>query len=93
MKAAHLTQLRTAVDAVRKLAYAGVANPYIYTDPAITAQSSLVNRIDVIDLRSALNPARATLGLSALTYTDTTITAGTTLVKVAHLQELRNGVK
>ena len=93
VQAVHLTQLRTAVDAVRKLANAGVANNFGYTDPAITAFSTPVRRIHVIDLRNALDPARATLGLLPLSYTDTTITINTTTIKAAHLQELRNGVK
>ena len=93
IKAAHITELRTAVDAVRKLANGGIANNFNYTDATITAQSTLVNQIHVADLRSALDAARSTLGLSALSYTDSTITAQSTIVKAVHLMELRNGVQ
>ncbi|HYM62997.1 MAG TPA: hypothetical protein VEZ11_19070 [Thermoanaerobaculia bacterium] len=93
IKAAHVTELRAAVNAVRKLANGGFANDFSYSDPAITAQSTQVSRIHVIDLRNALDPARAALGLAALSYTDTTITAQTTLVKAVHFAELRGGVQ
>jgi hypothetical protein len=92
VKAAHITELRTAVDAVRKLANGGNANAFNYTDPAITAQSTAVKRIHVIDLRNALDPARAALGLTALSYIDQTITQQSTRVKAAHFAELRSGV-
>jgi hypothetical protein len=91
IKAVHITELRTAVDAVRKLAHGGVGNPFAYTDPVITAQSTGVKKVHLTDLRNALDPARATLGLSALTYTDPAIAQQTTPVKAAHFAELRNG--
>jgi hypothetical protein len=92
IKAAHITELRTAVDAVRKLANGGAPNAYDYTDPAITAQSTTVKRIHVIDLRNALDPARAALGLPAVSYTDQTIAQQSTRVKAAHFVDLRGGV-
>jgi len=92
IKAVHITELRTAIDAVRKLANGGAENPFNYTDPAITAQSTGVRKIHLTDLRNALDPARATLGLSPLAYTDPAITQQTTTVKAAHFAELRNGV-
>ena len=92
IKAAHLTELRTAVDAVRKLANGGNANPFNYTDPAVTPQSTAVKRIHLIELRNALDPARAALLLPALSYADQTITQQTTRVKASHFAELRSGV-
>jgi hypothetical protein len=44
--------------------------------------------LHVTELRNALNEARATLGLSALTYTD----VAPTQIKAVHLQEIRGGV-
>ena len=64
-----------------------------YTDPVITAQSTSVKAIHVIELRNALDPARATLGLSVLSYTDTTIAVLSTVIQAAHFMELRNGVQ
>jgi hypothetical protein len=92
IKAAHITELRTAVNAVRKLANGGAANDFSFTDPTITASSTKVKRIHIIDLRSALDPARAILGQTAVTYTDTTITVQSTKVKRLHVVDLRSGV-
>jgi hypothetical protein len=88
VKAAHLTQLRQAVNAMRTAAGLSAAT---FTDPVLT--NVRVKRAHVQELRNALNPARSALGLSALVYTDPTLTAGTTRIKAAHVQELRNGVK
>ncbi len=92
IKAVHITELRTAIDAVRKLANGGVGNPFGYTDSSITAQSTGVKKVHLTDLRNALDPARATLGLSPLAYTDPAIVQQSTAVKAAHFAELRNGV-
>jgi hypothetical protein len=40
-----------------------------------------------------VHTGRSPLGLTALSYTDTTISAGSTLIKAAHINELRQGVK
>lgn len=93
LKTAHITELRTAVNAVRKLANSGVSNDFSFTDTTLTAQSTQVKRLHVIDLRTALDAARVALGLTALTYTDSTITIQSTQVKALHVSELRNGVK
>ena len=93
IKAVDITELRTAVNAVRKLANGGVANDFSFIDPTLTVHSTVVKRIHVIDLRTALDAARSTLGLSALSYTDSTITIHSTPVKAIHLTDLRNGVK
>ncbi len=39
-----------------------------------------------------MNAVRATAGLAAATFTDPTITAGTTKTKALHLSELRNAL-
>jgi hypothetical protein len=45
----------------------------------------------VTELRNALDPARANLGLPSIAYTDATL-AGVA-VKATHFQELRAGVQ
>lgn len=92
VKAVHFTELRTAIDAVRKLANNGVANPYSYTDATLNS-SVTVKAVHITDLRTALASARSALGLSAISYTDSTITAGSTLIKAVHITELRGGVQ
>ncbi len=88
-KRQHITELRTAVDAMR--AASGLA-PGLYTDPSLSA-GTVVKRIHLVELRAALDQARATLGLSAGVWTDPAITQGLTAVKAAHIVAVRNGVK
>jgi hypothetical protein len=89
VKAVHMTELRTAVDAVRTLAVLPAAT---YTPPAI-ASGAQIRRLNLTELRTALDAARSTLGLTAASYTDPTITAGSTPVKAAHLVNVRQGVQ
>lgn len=89
IEAAHLTQLRQAVNALRAAASLSEAT---FTDPTLSA-SIRVKAVHLQELRNALDPARATLALPALAYTDPTLTATVTRAKAAHIQELRNGIK
>jgi subtilisin-like proprotein convertase family protein len=89
VKTAHLTELLTAVNAVRALAGFGATT---FTTPA-PGLSVIVLGAHINDLRNGLNPARSTLGLTAQLYTDPTIAAGTTLIKATHITDLRNGVQ
>lgn len=89
VKAVHVMQLRTAVNAMR--AAAGLS-PQSFTDPGISSGTQ-INSAHLSDLRAALDQARSTLGLDAITYTDPTIAAQTTPVKAAHFSSLRDGVK
>jgi uncharacterized protein YkwD len=88
VKATHLTQLRTAVNAVRAAAGLGslAADATIAVNAPIRAQH-------LTAIRTGLNQARSVIGLSTLTYTDPTLTAGATKIKTTHLHELRNGVR
>jgi hypothetical protein len=89
VKLVHFTELLTAVNAVRTLAgQGGIA----FTAPA-PSTSVTIRRQHVLDLRSGLDAARSVLTLSALSYTDPSIVAGTTSIKADHLTEIRNGVK
>jgi hypothetical protein len=87
VKTQHITQLRTAVNAVRALAGLGSA-PFM--DPMLTS-AYVIKAAHVSDLRNALDPARANLGLQNLSYTDSPLTGFP--VKAIHIEELRNGVK
>lgn len=88
-KVAHITELRTAVNAVRTLAGIGAGS---YTDGALDTTFQ-IKRLHIVDLRTAIDAARSTLVLSAATYTDPTITTGVTTIKKAHIDDLRNAVK
>lgn len=87
--AAHLTELRLAVNAIR--AAAGLpAATFTDTSPFST---TVIKASHCQELRTALNAARATLGLSSVTFTDASLVTGTTKVRAVHLQEIRNAVK
>ncbi len=88
-QAVDITQLRTAVNAMRAAANVGTQT---FTDPALNAGTA-IKAVHVTELRTALDQARAALGISSLVYTDPTITPGVTTLKAAHITELRNGVK
>lgn len=88
VKKNHVDQLRTAVNAMR--AAAGLSAMAGLTDPTVTAGVTTIKSAHVTQLRTALDQARAALGLSAVSYTDPSLPS---IVKAAHVQDLRNGVK
>jgi hypothetical protein len=88
VKAVHITQLRTAVNAMRAAAGLGAQS---FTDPSLSAVK--IKATHLTQLRTALDSARTAIGLPAVSYTDSTITAGSTVLKTAHIADLRNGVK
>jgi hypothetical protein len=85
----HITQLRTAVNAVRAAAGLAAAT---FTDTSLDSPVA-AKAVHVQELRSNLDTARSALGLAALTYTDPTISQLSTTMKKAHVTELRAGVK
>ena len=88
VKATHILELRTAVNAMR--AAAGLGAP-AYADLALAGIA--IKASHLTELRTALDQARAQIGLTALVYVDPTITANVTTVKTAHVVNLRDGVK
>jgi RHS repeat-associated protein len=92
IKAAHITELRTAINAVRSLAGEGSGS---WTHTTLTPQSSLIYADDVRDLRSALNDALVALNIQTSNYTDNTIVSyaddplNATVFKAVHIRELR----
>jgi len=88
-KAVHITELRTAVNAVRQLAS---LNDATFTDAGL-AQGFSIKRVHVTELRALLDDARSSLGLTGVSYSDPVITSGETTLMAVHLQEIRDGVK
>ncbi len=88
IKAVHLTELRTAVNAMRAAAGLGAAT---FTNPS--PAGVIIRKLHIDELRNAVNPARAALGLTPATFTDPTLTINSTRIKVAHFQELRTAVR
>ncbi len=88
VKAVHIAELRTAVNAVRFT----VGLPFFtFTDGSLAGV--LIKQYHVAELRTVLDQARAAAGVPAITYTDPVLTSGITTIKVPHIQELRTGVK
>lgn len=85
-KAIHLSQLRTAISAVRALAALPVVN---FTDHVISGAS--IKAVHVSELRTALDAALGALGLATSDYTDA-LSAGVA-VKAIHFQELRDPIQ
>jgi len=88
--AAHIADLRTAVDAVRALAALG---PGSYTNATLTPGSTVIRSVHIGELRLALKAARSALHLPVIDYTTPTIVTGTTLISSSVIDELRNGVR
>lgn len=88
VKAAHLTQMRAAVDAVRALAGVGAAS--WQTNPSPAPGGSILAAHSV-ELRSNLNPALSALGVTQMP-SDSTLAVGLP-VKAAHIQDVREKVR
>ena len=86
IKAVHLAELRTAVNAVRALAGLAAAT---FTDAA--TPGVIVKAVHINELRTDLDQAMSALGFPTGGYTDT-LTAGV-VIKAIHFQEIRNRVK
>ena len=88
IKAAHVTQLREAIDAARVAAGIGAAS---WTDSNLVGVP--VKALHLTELRTALDQARSALGMASLMYTDPMITAGVTLIRATHFDQLRAGLQ
>lgn len=87
IRASHINELFTAVNAVRVTA--GLEEFNWPTPPAVGGP---IKKDHVQLLRNNLNPARSGLGLPPQSYTNNPLNVGN-IVLAAHIQELRNGVK
>jgi hypothetical protein len=87
VKAVHVTELRTRVDALR--ARFGLA-AYSWTDSALAAGMT-IRAAHVNELRVALEQAYSAAPLAPPGFAET-IVAGSTVIKASHVQELRAAV-
>ena len=67
------------------------ATTTIFTDPAVTT-AIRAKAVHMNELRTAVNAMRAAAALSAFSFTDPVITAGTTKWKAVHVNELRSAL-
>jgi hypothetical protein len=89
VKAVHIRELRTAINAVRSR-YA--LAPYPWTDATLAPGATQVKAVHVAELRTALNEAYAAASRTPPTYTHSTIVAQTTGITAADIAELRAAV-
>jgi hypothetical protein len=88
VRTAHITELRTRIDALR-LKYGSLAAFPYATDPTITA-GVIIRKEHILEMRAALAPAYFSATGSTATYaTDPLLDAGVQ-VKAAHIAELRD---
>jgi len=86
--AADFTELRDALNAARAaLGWSAMT----FTDPSLSDVA--VKRVHLIEIRTGVDGVRAAVALPPLTYTDPSITAGSTLVRAAHVLDLRAGLQ
>jgi len=89
MKAVHITELRTAIDALRARYN---LSAFAWTDATLSAGVTSVKAVHVTELRTALNAVYTAATRALPTYTDPTLTVGTTGIKAVHITELRAAV-
>jgi len=87
VKASHITELRTTVNAVRAAAGMPAAS---FTDNPLTGV--FIKAVHITELRAFLDAARSAIGVPAWTYTDPSLAAGY-MVRDAHIEDLRNAVR
>ncbi|MBV9494065.1 MAG: hypothetical protein JOZ54_07445, partial [Acidobacteria bacterium] len=85
VKLSHLTELRSAANAVRALAALG---PMPWTEPSPT----IVRASHLTELRTAIAAARTALGLAAPSYDNDPLAAGIA-VKAMHFEQLRTAMR
>ena len=86
IKAVHLTELRDQINTFR-----AAASFQPVTISAAVGQK--VKATDVTTLRTAINEARVALGALPITFSDNAIAVHSTVVRAAHVQELREAVR
>ena len=84
---AHVTELRARIDALR-LRF-GIA-VFSWTDS--TLAGGVVRAVHLTELRAALADVYTSAGTPSQTYTDPIVTPGVTLIKAAHIAELRSAI-
>ena len=87
-KLEHITELRTAVNAVRSLAGLSAAS---WAHPTLTRYVSVISKDDVQELRTKLDEALTALGIQTSVYDDGTLAGAPngTLIKGIHIRQLR----
>jgi Carboxypeptidase regulatory-like domain len=67
------------------------ATMFVFTDDPLTMCGTVVKAVHVTQLRTAVNIARASIGLSAFSFTDPSLAPGAA-IKAVHMSELRTAL-
>lgn len=87
IRAVHITELRVRVDALRERHGLGL---FPWSNPSLVG--TFIRAIHLTELRTALGDVYDAADSPLPTYTDPTIVPGVTVMKVAHVVELRTAV-
>jgi hypothetical protein len=85
VKAVHITEIQTAVNALRT---AAGLTPASFA--SVTAGTTILES-HITELRTAVDAARTAIGLAAISYTDPSLSGA--VIKGAHITDLRGGVQ
>jgi C1A family cysteine protease len=89
IKAAHVTELRAAVDTLR-LKYG--LDPMSWSDPSLAVGITSVRAMHITELRTALGAAYVAAGLSVPVYSNATLVERSSIANAADITELRAAV-
>ena len=89
VKAIHVSELRTRIDALRAHFGLGAA---VYADPTLTAGATIVRGVHILELRQALVEAYQAAMTAPPSFTDPSLQSGTTQIRAVHITELRTAV-
>lgn len=89
VKAAHITELRSAINALRA---ANGLSAFSFTDPSL-AGGALIKAVHITELRTALDAVYTQRSRAVPTYSDPTITANVDAIEALHVSELRMAVR
>ena len=87
IKAVHFTELITAINSFR--AQAGLTAASLPPPPV----GAPVTATLLANLRTAINEARTAIGVPSYVFTDVPLVTGVTVIKAAHVQQLRDAVR
>jgi hypothetical protein len=90
MKAAHLSELRQAVDSLRLSCGLGA---FAYTDPTLTPGITPIKAVHIIELRTALVEFYDCKSLPLPSFSDATLLAGSTVIGHLHLEDIRKAIR
>jgi hypothetical protein len=63
-----------------------------FTDPVLTAGSSLIRAVHITELRMRVDALRVRYGQAAFVWTDPTLTPGATVIRAQHILDLRTAL-